>query len=381
MNVLMAHGAYRFPGGEERHVELLTAGLRQAGARVTRWDVGAVKDGSGLVSLTRLAGGMVWRPGSSRAAHAAVQSANASIAHFHNLLPVLTPAALHGAKRAGAAVVLTVHNYRLFCPGGTLTDARGIHSDCIEGSSLACALRRNPRRSRAESAVYGVAIELHRRLRLVERYVDTYVAVSRYLADVLVRAGFPAARIHVVPTGIPPVDVVRMAPEYALYVGRLSEEKGIMTLLRAARATPDVPLVVAGDGPLRAEVERSVSKSFRYVGHLGSKELDRLHQRAAFLVAPSECPEALPLAALEALARGVPVLTTRLGGLAELADGGGCRTFDAGAPDSLARAMRDMWALASTSDSLSHQALANVRRNYDLSSRTRDILSLYRDIA
>ena len=121
-------------------------------------------------------------------------------------------------------MVLTAHNYRFACPGGTLLRGGRIHEDCVEGSSLACALR-DPRGAPAESVAYGAALEIHRRLGFLERWVDAFIAPSAFLGRMLVRAGIPEQRVHVIPCGLPFFEQATQPCNYAVYAGRLSEER------------------------------------------------------------------------------------------------------------------------------------------------------------
>jgi glycosyltransferase involved in cell wall biosynthesis len=252
-----------------------------------------------------------------------------------------------------------------------------VHDDCIVGSSLACGLR-NSRGSRAESVAYGIALELQRRLRLIERWVDAYVAPSRFIARTLVRAGYPAARIHVVPNGVP----LRPGPKgvctHAVYAGRLSPEKGIPTLLGAARLAPQVPLVLAGDGPLANAVRESAADHVRYAGSLGLSEVAGLLRKASFAIVPSECPENLPFAAIEPVAAGVPVVASRVGGLPEIVEHGvNGLLVPPGDPAALAEAMRSLWCDPDRTARLGTEARRIAVERFSLSRQVHRLLDLY----
>ena len=189
MRVLIAHNRYRNPGGEERHVDLLQEALLNVGIDARRFErLSAELDTS---RRKRLVAGLAltYRPGGGGIGHT-LDEWRPDIVHFHNVWPLLTPAALRIARLKGAATVLTVHNYRFACPGGTLLRNGSLHHSCIDGSSLACALR-NPRGALAESIAYGLALELQRRLGFLERWVDAFVAPSEFVGRMLVRAGLP----------------------------------------------------------------------------------------------------------------------------------------------------------------------------------------------
>jgi glycosyltransferase involved in cell wall biosynthesis len=319
MRVLIAHNRYRLPGGEERHVDLLERGLAEAGVETRRFERASSELDGSPAKRAAAAVTLAYRPGGGGIAQV-LEEWRPDVVHFHNIWPFLTPAALRIAKRQGAKVILTCHNYRFACPGGTLLRNGVIHDDCIEGSSLACGLR-GPRNSRAEGIAYGVALEVQRRMRLLDRWSDLLIAPSEFLARALVRSGLAAEKVRVVAYGVPISPDARLLGSHVLFAGRLADEKGIGTLLQAAALAPDVPIVIAGDGPLAPEVRRH-NGSIRYVGQLKEPELVALRREAMFSVVPSECHEVMPFSVLESLAAGLPVVTTSLGGLPEVVDDG-----------------------------------------------------------
>jgi glycosyltransferase involved in cell wall biosynthesis len=378
MRVVIAHGVYRQRGGEERHVELLEQGLRQAGVDVRLHLRGPVADG--LAARLSLAAGLTYRPSSGYDLARELRRRPADVVHFHNLMPLLTPAALRAAKRAGAAVVLTVHNYRFACPAGTLLRDGQIHDDCIEGSSLVCGLR-HARGSWGESVAYGLALELQRRLRLLERWVDAFVAPSRFLAAMLVRAGYPAARVHAVAYGVDLAAACPFEPRHALFAGRLSPEKGVTTMLEAAEHVPGLRLVIAGAGPLSGAVSSAVNGTIRYRGSVSSPEVRELLRRAAFAVVPSECYDNLPFAALEAIAAGVPVVASRIGGLPEIVEHGvNGLLVPPGDPQALAAAMEALWNDPDRSAEMGRAARRIAAERFSLEGQTARLIDLYRDL-
>jgi glycosyltransferase involved in cell wall biosynthesis len=381
VRVLLAHNRYRLPGGEERHLDLLERGLREAGAEVRRFERTSPERVSPIRGAA-IALGMTYRPSSARALGREVDAWRPDVVHAHNLLPLLTPSVLRAAKRGGAAVVLTVHNYRLFCPAGTLVRARDSHAhrSCVRGSSLACGLR-GARTSWPESVVYGLALELQRRLRLVDRWVDAYVAPSEFVARLLVEAGFPRARVHVVRNGVPLPQRAETRREYALYAGRLSSEKGIRTLVAASRRAPEVPLVIAGDGPLHGELRAAGrGDAVTFVGRVPADSVDEIRRGAAFAVVPSDCPEVLPFAAIESLAHGTPVIATNQGSLPEIARDGAGEIVAAGDADALAAAMRRWWRRAQSEPGYGAAARDAAEKRFSLGRQTAHMLALYESL-
>jgi glycosyltransferase involved in cell wall biosynthesis len=380
VRVLIVHNRYRYPGGEERHIDLLEQGLTAAGVTVRRHERASSELVGSFRERVRLAGGLVYRPAARRELHRILAAWPADIVHFHNILPWFTPAALHAARRAGAGVVLTAHNYRFACPAGTLLRGSRVHEDCIEGSSLWCGLR-NSRDSRVESAAYGVALEVHRRLRFLSSWVDAVVTPSDFLRRMLARFGFPSERIHTVAYGVPIEPPATYRPEHVLYAGRLSAEKGVATLIAAAERNRDIPLVVAGDGPLADYVRGHSGGAVKYVGHLDSDGVATLRNRAAFTVVPSEWYEVLPFAAIESIAAGRPAVATRVGGLPEIvSDGENGYLVPPGDPRFLAETMRRLWSDHALGERLGTNGWRTANERFSLRCQTSTLIDLYASI-
>ena len=309
----------------------------------------------------------------------------AEVVHFHNLWPLLTPAALRGARDAGARVVLTVHNYRFACPLGTLLRHGEIHDDCLAGSSLACGLR-GAREHGLRAVAYGVALELHRRLGWVERWVDAYVAPAEFVRGALARAGIGPDRVHVIRNGVPPSGgagprPASSGPSYALYAGRLAREKGIEVIASAARLAPEVPIVVAGSGPLEESLRRDLPRSLSLVGHQDRERVALLHAGSSMSLLPSTCHEVAPYGALEAAAAGKPVIGSAIGGIPEIvADGTTGLLVPPGDPAALAAAMKRLWHDPDAAAALGAQAALRIRRDHSLARAARQHLSLYRAV-
>lgn len=377
MRILIAHNRYRRYGGEERHVDLLAGALAAAGHDVLRYEPSSGDVPGSLRARLAVGAGVAYRPSAGRKVARLLAESPREIAHFHNIFPLLTPAALRAAKQHGSRVVLTVHNFRFACPAGTLLHRGVVDDGCIEGAPLACALH-NPLGSWPQSLAYGIGLELQRRLGLIGRWVDAFVAPSRFVARMLVRAGLPERRVAVIPHGVP-LDRARNGHDgrFALYAGRLSHEKGIATLLEAAERAR-VPLVVAGDGPEAPAVRAAANGLVRFIDSVPAQRLVELRREAAFVVVPSECPETLSLSALEALAAGRPVVATRVGALPEVvSDGVNGVVVPPGDAAALAAAMRAVWENDDRRDELGEAAYSTAQERFSLEQQTQQIVELY----
>jgi glycosyltransferase involved in cell wall biosynthesis len=380
MKVLIAHNRYRLRGGEERHVELLSDGLDSAGVEVHRFERDSTElAGSPVKQMTAVAG-LTYRPGGGGISPV-IDGWQPDVVHFHNIWPLLTPAALRAAKARGAKVVITLHNYRLLCPSGTLTCRRhrGERPTCVGGSSFGCFLR-GGRAGRPQRLAYGMALQLHRRLRLVDRWVDAYIAPSKALADLVAHSGAiedATARLAVIAYGVPIPASRHAARDYGLYAGRLSEEKGVSTLLEAASFCPQVPLRICGGGPLSDSVARARPGNVRYLGPLPPDDVAGLRRRSAFTVVPSEWPDVLPFSALESLASGSPIVASEIGGLPEVAADGDSLLVPPGDASALAAAMSEAWTRASTQPDWGTAACDLARRRFNLDEQTDQVIRLY----
>jgi glycosyltransferase involved in cell wall biosynthesis len=312
--ILLLHNRYRLPGGEERAVEDLAWLIREhLGEEVELLERDSAALGRRRAALGLLNGGL--KP--EDVAHA-VRRTNARVVHAHNLLPSFGWRALQAAREAGARTVLHLHNYRLVC-AQALCFTRGEDCTRCHGRHTLPGVRLNCRGgSRAEAAVYGAAIAAWQH-RLADR-ADAFLVPSAFALGRLEQLGAPlggrARVIGSVQRHLAPASTAERG-EFALAAGRLAPEKGFADAIEAAR-TAGVPLVIAGDGPHAAELRAlAAGADVTFTGPLPAAELAALRRRAAAAIVPSRYAEILPLAALEAMAAGLPTLAAASGGLAE----------------------------------------------------------------
>ena len=315
MRILVLHSRYASGhlSGENRVVADEARLLEQAGHEVCIW----APSGEGLRGARALRAGVqaVW----SRAAANVVRDYRPDVVHCHNLFPLLSPAVLRQAS-GDAPVVVTLHNYRLLClPATFVRDGRSCE-DCLGRVPWRGAVYGCYRGSRAASTPLALSLTLHRAIGSFDR-VSLYLAVSEFVREKHVQAGFPRARIRVKPNFVWPSER-RCGPGGAfLYVGRLAPEKGIRQLVEAWRAVP-APLVVVGDGPDAKRLRSSLPPNVELRPPVPPEEIPRLLASARALVFPTLAYEGAPRAILEAFAAGVPVLARSVGAVPELVENG-----------------------------------------------------------
>lgn len=295
---------------------------------------------------------MFWNPVAASRFGRLLRDFRPDVVHVHGIHRQISPSILVEARRARVPVVQTLHDYHPICASGDLLLGGRRACDppaCGPVDVLPCLLHGCVHRSRAKSAL-GAAELLWRRWVLQhERLVDAFISPSRYLAAVVAAQGFRLRPIHVLPNAIPPPETTSMEPprETFVYAGRLSREKGLGTLLQAAR-TARVSLTIAGTGPLERELRADPHHSVMFLGRVPGEDVDRLLASARAAVVPSEWAENAPMAVLEPMVLGRPVIATRMGGIPEqIRDGVDGVLVDAGDELQLAAALR---VLADDSD-------------------------------
>ena len=312
---------------------------------------------------------------------AAVRELGADVVHVHNMLPLIGPRGLAAARDAGAAVVLHLHNARLFCAIGVASRDGGPCFRC-RGRLTLPGLALNCRGSLPESAVYATALALHQPA--VFRAVDRFLAPSRYAVGQLALLGVPSERLDHLPHYLPDEAFAERSRAheggYALIASRLSVEKGIDTAIEAV-ARASVPLYVAGDGPAATELAtqaRGLAASVELLGRVGRDELARLLAGAGALLMPSRYHEFSPYSALEAMAAGVPVVASRLGGLPELI--GEERCVPPNDSEALAGRLGELWADPSRRAAEGDALMARARERHGEGRYTKELLGIYERI-
>jgi glycosyltransferase involved in cell wall biosynthesis len=320
MRVLQVHAGYRQTGGEDAVVAAEAQLLVAAGHEVVPFQVENPRSPVGAA----LALGMApWNPTAARALRRVAEEVRPDVAHVHNTWFALSPAVLPALRRAGVPVVMTLHNYRLVCANAQLYRDGGPCEDCVGRSPWPGVRHRCYRGSATLSAPVAATIALHRWRGTWHRDVDLFLALNGFARSVLVRGGLPADRVEVKPNFTPDPGPRPQPPARArtlLYVGRLDGQKGVDVLLDAWAGAGGrrLELVVVGDGPARRGLERRGVSWVRFTGALDSPEVRALMLSARALVFPSRSYEGQPMVVLEALAAGLPVVASGLGGMPEL---------------------------------------------------------------
>lgn len=318
MRILLLHNAYKHRGGEDVVVEaeadlLISAGYTVHIERVTNDDIEGFADkASAFLRAPYDRRREAW-------AGALVRAHAADILHIHNFWPLLTPAVHKGGRLAGAAVVQTLHNYRLLCANGLFLRSGTVCEKCLGGMNAWAMVHRCYRDSLAGSIAVTRMQNRAIRERSWHEDVDVFIALTEFARSKFAAGGLPAERIVVKPNFTwDPGSKTGDERGGAIFVGRLADEKGVEILVDAWRELTDIPLTIIGDGPNRVALEARAPDHVFFAGKLPADVVAERMAKASCLIMPSIWYEGFPLTALEAFAAGLPVIASRVGSLAEI---------------------------------------------------------------
>lgn len=357
MRVLIVHNRYQQQGGEDAVVSSEVNLLAANGIEVEA----LIEDNDSITGLTgKIAASMsvFYGARSHERVSAILDRFKPDVVHVHNWFPMVSPAIFWTCKRAGIPVVNTLHNYRLLCVNATLFRNGVACGDCV-GSTLRSAgvIHKCYRGSRAGSAIATAGMLAHWSAGTWHHAVDRFIALTNFAKNKFVEGGLPEAKIVVKPNFIDPDPGFQSGGKgYYLFVGRLSEEKGIRTLLQCWKNGPDLPMLrILGSGPLENEVRAALSlANVEWLGSKSGDEVLDMMGSAEALLCPSLCYEGMPRVVIESMAVGTPVIASRLGSYPEMIENGETGVlFESNDPNALLSSIRDLEA---------RKALAGMRR-------------------
>jgi len=359
MNIAIVHNYYGKLSGEEMVIENLAALLDQRGFSVCRFSRSSAEIEDKLSGKAAAFFSGIHNPFAAKAFAEFLKSNHPDVVHIHNLYPFISPSILPLCKAFGVPVVMTVHNFRLVCPNGLLLSRGEICHRCLGGREYWCVLR-NCENSHFKSTGYALRTATARMLRRYYDNVDHFICLSEFQKNILVGEGLPVGRVSVLANPVSLSDALEdekgmdtglrrydekvlhsgmtdnwipasagmtkagfeQSGGYVAYVGRISPEKDIITLLEAARRLGDVSFKFAGDYHRMAEVLKNKPMNVEFLGQLSAQEIVDFYRNARMVVFATRCYEGFPTVLLEAMSHGLPIVCSRIGGLPEIVDEG-----------------------------------------------------------
>ena len=324
MRILQIHNIYQQTGGEDQVLALENSLLRSNGIQVKCCSVDN-KNIFGFFQKVFIAFDVSFSSEGKKIVAEQLRNFSPDLVHVHNFFPLLSPSIYDACIEVGVPVIQTLHNYRMICPGALLLRDGKICELCVNTSAYRSVLYGCYKDSVVGTFAVARMVEKHRTLGTWNTKVNKFIALTKFARNKFIEAGFPEEKISVKPNFT--VDTQRgHDDEYkkrygALFVGRLSQEKGLSTLIKAWLGL-DVPIKIAGAGPFEHRLSTLNVNLVNVLGMLDQKSVRKEMSCTAFLVMPSEWYEGFPMVLVEAFSQGLPVVASRLGGMAEIVEDG-----------------------------------------------------------
>ena len=379
MKVCIIHNAYGAFSGEEQFVEQQIQVLQQNGHDVIHFHRGSVEIWRMRLGRFRAFFSGIYSLKSRKMMRRLLLETGPDIVHVHNLYPLISPSVLGVCRRMGVPVVMTVHNYRLICPNGLFMVNGRVCERCAGGHEFWCVLR-NCAGGYTKSLGYAVRNFVARKWRLYRRNVMLYMVLTSFQRQQLVQEGFPVDRIDVIPNMVDSMGTASSTAvgTYVGYVGRISPEKDIPTLIEAAKACADIKFRAAGSCHGASDVVDQRPSNFDFLGHLRKEQLAPFYADSRIIVLCSVCYEGFPTTILEAMAAAKPVVCSRIGGLPEIVDEGVAGLlFQPGDARDLAEKIRYLWDRPDLCRKMGQAGREKVFREYSLQRHYDRLMAAY----
>lgn len=384
MKVISVYNRYLNRGGEDEVFELEARLLEEHGCTVTLVTE-QVRKPHGLLESSRLAANAIWSRSWYRRFEALLKEKDPDVVHVHNVFPTISPSIYYACREADVPVVQSLHNPRLLCPAATLHREGRACEECTgkilyyPGILHACY-----QGSRIRTGVIATMLAVHGYLGTWRELVDVFIVFTQFYRQKFIQGGLPGTKIVVKPHFVhPDPGMSSSRGDYALFIGRLSPEKGLDTLLGAWKKLSGIPLKIRGTGPLLKQVQDFAAQDRCSVemlpNRLSLQEWARLMGNARFLVWPTQgYYETFGLVAIEAFAFGVPVIASRTGAMVEIVEDG--RTglhFTAGDADDLAAKVEWGWSHPDEMKIMGRQARAEYEAKYTADRNYEMLINIY----
>jgi len=324
MRILIAHNHYREHGGEDSVVKTECELLKHYNEEVYLYERGNAEFNEfSFMEKIEFLLALGWSRKTYREIRKVIKEFRPDVVHFHNIFFMLTPSVYSACRDEKVPIIHSLHNFRLLCSNGLFFRNNAVCEECTKHSLWRGVVHRCYLNSRIVTALVVKMLQKHWDRKTWLNMVDRYITATEFSRKKYISAGISPKKIIVKPHF---VDVALSQnghdKGYALYVGRLSEEKGIRSLLEAWESIKNIPLKIAGDGPLAGELksyaQRKNLTNVKFLGYISNPQYVEYMKNAKFIVIPSICYENFPRIVAEAFAYGVPVLASRIGSIVEI---------------------------------------------------------------
>jgi glycosyltransferase involved in cell wall biosynthesis len=319
MKILVCHNRYRQRTGEDVAFENMLRLLERNGHHPTVYEVSNERLRGSLATAASLVAAL-FSPSTYFRLRALARREKPQVAIVQNVYPLLSPSVYWALRHEGVPIAQNVFNYRLACPSGNFFSRGRVCERCIRGNYFHGAVRLCYRGSFVLSGLYAAVLGLHRFLGTFVTCIDRFLVPDQFFRTKLEEAGFDGRRFRHASNPFDPRDFASSSEDDGtiLFVGRLVAEKGIRTLLEAAKQVPEARIRIVGDGPLAPEVKARSGGRVEFLGARYGAELGELMSRCRTLVVPSLWYDNGPMVVYQAFATAKPVIASNIDGLPEL---------------------------------------------------------------
>jgi len=306
------------------------------------------------------------------------------IVHLNNFAHQISPSILDVFARYRIPTVMTMRDYKLVCPTYSMLSDRRPCEKCKNGKYYWCFLKKCTKDSYTKSLLNVVEMYLHHKILHIYAKINIFIATSKFLKEKVKEMGLKAEVVYL--PNFLNIDTFKPCYKWRekslVYIGRLSPEKGLFTLLRAIKGL-NIKLKIFGDGPIKKDLEEKVRKekiqSVYFLGHKSQDELKDEVIASMAVVIPSECYETFGLAVIEAFALGKPVVGARIGGIPELVrDGETGLTFEPGNEEDLRKKIKYFTKNPGKIIEMGKNSRKFVEKNFNSENHYKELIKIYK---
>ena len=384
MKLLQIYNQYRsMHGGEETVVNMTENLVKKNGGEASLLMRSSREIGSSVIAKAQAFASGIYSRSGYREVMDAINREKPDVVHAHNVYPLYSPSVFQACHKAKTPIVYSHHNYMITCPAWHHLRDGSVCEKCTGGKEYFCAVH-NCRGSMFESVGYAVRSTVARTLGFFKKYVNVHIVLSEFAKERLIRMGIEAKQIAVLPNMVAldhePIDASH--GKYIAFSGRMSREKGIDTLLDAIRDLPNVEVRLAGDGPELEALKATAPPNAKFLGRLDAAGVFDFYRQAKFLAIPSKWFEGCPLVVSEAMSHGLPVVSSRIGGLPEFVDEGETGyLFETGNVQQLRSIIEKLWASPDSCRQLGTAGRLKAEREYSEETYFNRLLEAYKTAA
>ncbi len=390
MKILLIHNSHRSgsSSGDDGVFRQEAALLESKGHRVITFNISNdYFDAAPLYKKILFIFQLPWSFSSSNKIRRLIRQERPDIVHIHNIFPLISPSVYHMLRAEGIPIVQTLHDFRFLCTNAFFMRKGNICKECLNGGIFRSLLYGCFKDSRIQTLPVAIMLRLHRYLNTFKTKIDGYICLTESEKNVFIKAGYVDKKLFVKPNFVEDLSHKdrHLSGDYVVFIGRLSEEKGVRTLINAWRELSDIPLKIVGDGVL-AEGLKSYTKKLNiknidFIGYKPYRECREILSKARFLVFPSIWNETFGISIIEAFSHGKPVLASNLGAMADLVkDGYTGYLFEPGNARELAERVRLLWDNPEACQRMAMNARKEYEEKYTPERNYEMLIKIYREV-